>query len=538
MKSKKTPSESTETVRTEISYTLGSCSSPFLRAGLAGLYMNLDGLSQEDAPCGLTWKLKKNGIDLEWEGDSPEPLQWILKESWKVREGVLYCPAIHKSDALTSERVHFHRGMMATFLQHNKIQPREGQESFSVDLDDKKFKYSILSLSEKNLKYIKDFDDESKSSFRNPWNMDRAISLSGYVLPGSPPRFRYEDSWAGKFRDAYLLWFAPQSCGFVEVEPKRGTWCILIPEIQDLKLFSKTKKRLDIKSIDLYAASPGDAALRYILRYRSNRYHFNGIYVSVVGKVPWNKNQPVRIQTFNLRPKEHTYEIYKALRTSFEDRIRETKDKESHWIATPFAVARISDNLIRGKRWYSDFGQPASLHRESLERRRKQSNKSKDSPVSGSTNAIWFKTIQIYERKELIDFMENEVIWSSPLEKYFVNAFHESLSRLYAREAAFHEKRHGARSLKERWTDLNDRIYRSITRAKTEDQLRSSISEFWARAGRPPHLKEHTGELWSFITKDWRYARDLALVSLASYKGKGADELEHSDIKEHEEDVQ
>ncbi|MBE8398601.1 CRISPR-associated protein Cas8a1/Csx13, partial [Leptospira borgpetersenii serovar Hardjo-bovis] len=56
----------------------------------------------------------------------------------------------------------------------------------------------------------------------------------------------------------------------------------------------------------------------------------------------------------------------------------------------------------------------------------------------------------------------------------------------------------------------------------TSPQIRTVISDLWAKSGRPPSLQEHTGALWKFISKDSEYARDLSLVALASYQGSSS----------------
>lgn len=83
-------------------------------------------------------------------------------------------------------------------------------------------------------------------------------------MPGAPPRFTHETSWIGTIADAFLLFFAPLSCSFAEIEPSRGTWCILIPELEDLETFERFRRDYEVNTINMFAGGPGDAALRYL----------------------------------------------------------------------------------------------------------------------------------------------------------------------------------------------------------------------------------------------------------------------------------
>lgn len=83
-------------------------------------------------------------VTLRWSGTSAAAIERLMKWSWQVRDGVLLFPGIHAA-AESSQwwlRVPIHNGVMRTFLQHNRVQPRGEAVSKVVKLDENK-EYSV-----------------------------------------------------------------------------------------------------------------------------------------------------------------------------------------------------------------------------------------------------------------------------------------------------------------------------------------------------------------------------------------------------------
>ncbi|MBE8436064.1 CRISPR-associated protein Cas8a1/Csx13, partial [Leptospira borgpetersenii] len=129
-----------------------------------------------------------------------------------------------------------------------------------------------------------------------------------------------------------------------------------------------------------------------------------------------------------------------STRSTDKNKTQKKKDENYHRVSSPYAAARIAENLVQGKRWYYQFAKPLSWYIDTLERKRKSS-------PGSSHEKIWFKSIRRFERAELIKFMENNEIWNSEEEQWFVKSFHETLSRLYAKEASHLNRRGGSRTL-------------------------------------------------------------------------------------------
>jgi CRISPR-associated protein Cas8a1/Csx13 len=63
-----------------------------------------------------------------------------------------------------------------------------------------------------------------------------------------------------------------------------------------------------------------------------------------------------------------------------------------------------------------------------------------------------------------------------------------------------------------------ERLRVTFSRCKNAAALREAVTNFWARAGRPsPELQDAWRDIIALFD-DWRLARDLALLALASYE--------------------
>jgi CRISPR-associated protein Cas8a1/Csx13 len=96
------------------------------------------------------------------------------------------------------------------------------------------------------------------------------------------------------------------------------------------------------------------------------------------------------------------------------------------------------------------------------------------------------------------------------------------LASLYAQEAQAVE-RGGSRKVEDRLDDLNEDIRRSLMRAKTRVLLRGYLTELFAKGGRQPIVVQNRTAIWNLMNHpyDWKKARDLALLGLATYQSKG-----------------
>jgi CRISPR-associated protein Cas8a1/Csx13 len=90
--------------------------------------------------------------------------------------------------------------------------------------------------------------------------------------------------------------------------------------------------------------------------------------------------------------------------------------------------------------------------------------------------------------------------------------------------------------MKKRWANEYDRWRLAFSGAKTPEQFRRAICDLFSRAGPNPVLQDHWQLLLPMLRDGrWELARDLALLALASYTGRGADQVEAAKAEESDE---
>lgn len=73
-----------------------------------------------------------------------------------------------------------------------------------------------------------------------------------------------------------------------------------------------------------------------------------------------------------------------------------------------------------------------------------------------------------------------------------------------------------------------------LMRAKNAQTLRAELADLFARGGVNKVLQEKWQDILPiFSSHDWQRSRDLALLALASYAGKGAEHIEATSGEEN-----
>jgi len=506
------------------------------KAGLAGLYMTLDAAerSEEDlAP--LSFHLENRAVCLSWEGEDQSTLLPLVRLSWQAPDGVLFLPGVHREAIQHSRseyRLAVHNGILGTFFQHNRVQPRSKDVTRTVLPVDENLsvRYTYKRLkSDRDLKPIQDFTERF---FSGKELKTTPVSLSSWVFPGSAGRYKTEKAWTGPVEIAFLLLFAPVACLYRRFQ---NNWVLVIPNVQDLEEYADVRPGLDLDPRGAVVAGLGDAGLRFAAEYASRAVRKEipvGCQVVAMGPVGYYQSQRVRKGVLRVRPTLRSVSRYQRTLAAFASTCvmpaenAEDADADGGWIRVPSVRGRIAANIVESLPWYRDLAYPPPWEREALESQRKR-HKQSGRDVASSAERLWFGNLRRYNREGLMELANQQDMWDSDEERSLVEAVHQSLAALYAREAEA-ARRGGARSPQERWEDLNEEIRRGLMRAKTRDLLRAYLADFFARAGRRKCVQEHAAALWSLINhpQHWKKARDLALLALVSYAGKGREEEE------------
>ena len=129
-----------------------------------------------------------------------------------------------------------------------------------------------------------------------------------------------------------------------------------------------------------------------------------------------------------------------------------------------------------------------------------------------------------FERKGLHAMIADKKMWDQEGEKLVVEAVHEAIGRRMGqiRSDTDGEKAKAlSQATKNRWERFRDRLRLDLAGSKTEAQVRFALMDLFSRAGNNSVLRGGWSTILPVIRKDWHLARDLGLLALASYSGKG-----------------
>jgi CRISPR-associated protein Cas8a1/Csx13 len=516
------------------------------RVGLAALYMTLRTAEEQSVDLKpLYWReddLTADSVTVRWTGKDLGAFEKLFAWAWQIRDGVLYFPGIHREleqKEFAYRRVFTHNGVLRTFLQHNRVQPRAKAKDATTLVEQieegKQIQVRFLAIDPERhgIKPIKDL----KLLFHDGRFSAAPISLSGWVLPGIAPRFATELAWIGPASRAILLMLAPIACCYQRLGGKGNNWIFVAPEVKNLEEFNNLRPYIFLSPDVVNAASLGDAGLRFAVAYAArtaSREVRASSRVVAMGGVHYYRSQSVRKAVLDVKPTPSAVNRYQHLIRAFPNSYVSIEVRPSDhsnvegdgFFSVPSGRGRIADNLVARRAWYNDLCIPLQWDFDRLERQRKAA-------PGTSIERIWFQNLS-YQRRKLMELIQETEMWDDDFERRFVEAFWSTLASLYAQEAKAVE-RGGSRRFEERLDDLNEDIRRSLMRAKTRVLLRGFLAELFAKSGRQPAVVQNGAGIWNLMDHpyDWKKARDLALLALATYQSK--DKRERSTTQNTEE---
>jgi CRISPR-associated protein Cas8a1/Csx13 len=175
------------------------------------------------------------------------------------------------------------------------------------------------------------------------------------------------------------------------------------------------------------------------------------------------------------------------------------KQKEPFW-SDSIVRPLIAENLALGRPWYSGFIRLMT-----------QINPANGKPYRDQLS---------FERGGLHAMISDETMWDSAGESTVVRAVHEALRNRYGRIAEENENNQAA--MRNRFRGEYDRWRLAFAGAKTPDQFRKALCDLFSRAGNNSVLQQCWQDVLPMLrSQNWQHARDLALLGLCSYKGRG-----------------
>jgi CRISPR-associated protein Cas8a1/Csx13 len=505
---------------------------PILKAGIGGLAASLRAInkkSKQKWQCGMKVILK-NGwaiveetkIIIEWpEGFLEDTLKYLWNESFQLSNDVIYLPGSHlyKFDGCNLQPIRFQSGLKATFLQHGKTTTAKGDSKrlqLTVNIDDRDMNLTFQPYQSYAHQSI--IGDVIKSIKNKTY-----IKLPGWAYPGAAQRHVAHNNTKAEYSPemAIAAIFSIVGCISLPNEIDNGGF-LIVPEPDNLIEYArKLAILMPIDHTSIVPASLGDAILL------ANFYHLinsldspfiSNISGVIMKSVAWDTKQKYRTSLINFNTKCDNLtnmEYYTIMRTYLPPIFIPTKNKdgENTWMRPSYLRAFAADNLVRGKPWYEKF----STH----------------SVIDGK-KTCYLHTYRTKDSVGLLNLSEKEALikMTDKLpdpERLLIATMHQAIKRQLGSVNEDYEKRGGDR--KKRFRDEMQRIRISFAHAKTQTQVLSAFADLWSKAGRLKPLQDDWEKITEFLVNKnkWEWARDLALIGLASYKGKDWQEDEHED---------
>lgn len=516
------------------------------RAGLGGLACSLRAIERDVQkkrlpenhrpggkwPQGKTpWSITEQSITLDF-GEAENAASWLralFEYSFDLKENLFFLPGQYGNLVPSHPvRAYLQQGITLTFLQHGltrTLAKDETVQTFNPEEDaSKALQYQFKACTDyKHQKGWKEITDSKGRIERNP------VEIAGPLSPGAVVRHN-AFSTPTKLYDLPAqimpLYFAVVGC--LPLAINRGSGVLLIPEVTDLIKFPAIRAAMTPKTTrECQITIASDAALQTQLRLRAteeiNKWELPACHVVTFQPTPWASQQKSRVDTITVEPgSDEALSQFSVALKVLSPRIatREVAEStgrgkqkvvttrtESFWVDS-IVRPLVATNLARGRPWYHNFVELMT----------------KIDPVSKRP----LRDKLFFEKKGLKAMVE-KVPWSDTGESTVVNAIHESIGRRYGMIGQ--ENKGNMTAMKNRWKGEYDRWRLAFAGAKTSEQFRRSLCDLFSRAGVNSILQENWPTILPMLSDNrWQQTRDLALLGLASYSGKGAKEIEEAVI--------
>lgn len=504
------------------------------RAGVAGLYMSLKALAKryptlKSRQGNFQWTLTKNSISLYWKGNDYEALDWLFSESFQISsDGLISLTGLQSPSWSTQLAIHV--GIKNTFLQHNQFfrSAEDAIESLTIDnlevlIEYKKVKSYAHQYYAEQLCPIKRLNFKRLFTklrlfilihytlmgflflldIRQGENLaQKTIGITGWLYPGATIKhyvFKKETQFTETIARAIALLYAPVACLYF-ITPKshlhdtKTQYCLVIPEINDLESYARQRQKLNNWKYQQFLASGySDACFRLLTQQATldfiQQNNFQRCQVIIFGQTKWTGFQKIRKNVEIIQLTDKIIQNYRLCDRYFNNLVVEWE--EGNFIAASIVRELITENLARGFPWWHNFTHAV---------------RSKD----------LFRLIG-YEKKGLQQMVKN-TDWDEEAQKLFVQACHEALLKIYGKLYGRGKEGEYIQIQRE-----NERIRSGLIRCQNSEDFRHFMTaNFWSKAGNISILAKHWEELMPLTTKseNWKLARDLALLALASYKPK------------------
>lgn len=491
------------------------------RVGLAGLYMTLEAFKQDQEAknelnaAGLTWTLDDRRVELDFApGQEHTAMAKLLELAFQIDgSGFFKLPGLEQRGKSTLEQKWLlYQALLGTFLQFGPHRPTGPKGTLTIEIDGKQLRIPGFAPITRYR-----HQDAGKDFLSSKGTFNENVDVVGWLYPGGSQRHvAWQQSTLSEPAElAFCLLFAPVGAIAFQVASRRVgrkvRTALVLPQIVSLSNYSRLRHFVARTGVlPLTAASPTDAALQLAVLAKGQQLAetlAGPIRVMAFGIVDWNEKQKTRTAAYSIDPSQlpglYNYELAGQVFQNRWQRVKaktdrkgNIKDPEDYYVRPFTAREIIADNIACRRHWYAGF-------------------------ADYMTN-IETRTALQFERQELHQ-MTQEAEYAHSNEKIFIQICHEAWRRRLG-QLSDRARREGAA-----FDRLASREYEKtrigISRCKNATTLRATLTDFWSRAGSLPSLQSGWQAILPLLEEaDWRKARDLALLALASYQPANADE--------------
>lgn len=497
------------------------------RAGLGGLACTLEAARRRLGADALPFSRTSRSLELLFGSptNAGDYLRRLFEFAFRIRDdGLISLPGQFEREPPAAVLADLQAGLLLTFLQHGKVR-QLAKETSTAQYDPQGDGTPGLIIEYRRCFGFKHQDGWHTLVDKSGALVRGTIKVDGPISPGATVRhvaFTAQTAAEDTADRMLPLYFALVGCLALPVN--RGVAVLLVPEVTDLDEFILDRPAMTpTTASECQIAGAADAALQAEVRLRGRQRlrgsMVQGFRAMTFTGTPWASQQKSRVATQHVdRCDDHWLDRFERALTHLPSRIvkrvireatgrgKSKRTEERQVVFRVDSVVRplIAENIASGRPWYAGFTQLMV-----------KNNPATDRP---------FRDQLSYERKGLHAMINDAQTWDEEGEKLFVQAVHQAMRQSFARIVEDTEGRRvdtPSQATKNRWERFSEKLRLDLAGAKTAAQVRFALADLFSRGGGNPILKGHWQQILPVLRRDWELARDLGLLALASYAGKG-----------------
>ena len=520
------------------------------RAGLGGLACTLkvmEGLHRDgrlpkaklpahfhdDQP---PWRIEPESITLLF--GKPENAGDYLKKLFEFafdirKDGLIWLPGQFTDAPSAAVLADMQTGLTLTFLQHGKVRKlAPPKEATTVTYDPEGNGVPGVIVKYRKCSSFKHQDGWKELADKDGYLICGTIKVDGPLSPGTVVRhvaFTGDTAADDPPERMLPLYFALVGC--MPLPVNRGVAALLVPEVEDLTEFVFDRPAMSPTTArECQIANAADAALQTQVRLKQRKLargmKVPGCYAMTFAPTAWASQQKSRVATIQVAtvsPDDKMLDRFDRALQHLPNRVVSRVVPESTGRGRKKAVTErkeafrsdsvvrplIAENLALGRAWYAGFVKLMT-----------KINPATDKPYRNQLN---YPEV----RKGLHAMIDDPKMWDHEGEKLVVQAVHKAISQSLGRIREETDGKNAkvlSQATKNRWKRFRERLRLDFAGAKTAGQVRFALTDLFSRGGSNQILQQEWGKVLPVIRSDWQLARDLGLLALASYAGRGSDD--------------